>query len=230
MRTFFHSRISFFDSVLYFSLKKNTGSMLTKLKTLSFISLCLCVSINTNAQWKGGILISYLGGGPNARSQYGAGILVDRTIADHFHLGGSARTWFSNRWHERSGTFGSQVITDAASSISILTDYDFGKKGIRPYLGIDAGYYFTKVKYENTNTPYLSYTLPDNYFGAAPKLGLRYHRGLITPFLQAQYHYMIGGGETREYYQIYQTGVIDKVTVKSYSSFFTVDLGILFKF
>jgi hypothetical protein len=204
--------------------------MLTNYRTPLILTCLLFLSTSLQAQWKGGILISYLNGSPNAGSQYGAGILVERTLADHFHLGGSARTWFSNRWHERSGTFGSQVITDAASSISIIADYEFGKKGVSPYLGLDAGYYFTKVNFENTNTPEINASYPDNYLGAAPKLGLRYHGGLITPFLRVQYHYLMGGGKTMEQYRLYPTGVIDKITVKSYSAFITADLGILFRF
>jgi hypothetical protein len=203
--------------------------MLTKLKMLSFISLCLCLSIGSKAQWRGGILLSYLNGSPNAGSQYGAGVMVDRTLAGHFHLGASARTWFSNNWHEGALT-GSQVITDAASSISVIADYEFGNKGFRPYLGLDAGYYFTKVKFVSTYIPPLELSYPDNYFGAAPKLGLRYYGGVVTPFLQVQYHYMMGGDKTMEHYRITSTAVIEKVTMKSYGTFITADLGILFKF
>ena len=193
-----------------------------KKKILSLLAVVTFMASAASAQFIIGAQGSYLSGSPNAGTQYGLGAQAKIKISNRVAVGGTLRGWLKNETTLGSGS--SAVVTgDAMSNLAGMLEIYLGSKVFQPYIGTDAGLYFTNVKVSGSSGG--SNVNTDNkktYFGVAPKFGIQFNTGFISPFVQAQYHWLFGGGNTIQVPDLTQNP-------KSYDKFFTLDAGILFQ-
>jgi hypothetical protein len=165
---------------------------------------------------------SYLSGSPNAGTQIGLGAQAKIKLGNKVAVGGTLRSWFKNESTTTSGS--SSVVTgDAMTNLSGMLEIYLGHNIVQPYFGTDAGLYFTNIKVTGSTSGGGSNINTDNrktYFGIAPKFGIQFNTGFLSPFVQAQYHWLFGGGNTIEIPNLTENP-------KSYDKFFTLDGGIL---
>lgn len=167
---------------------------------------------------------SYLSGSPNAGSQFGLGAQAKIKLGNSVAVGGTLRGWLKNE--TTTGTGSNTVVAgDAMSNLAGMLEFYLGHHTIQPYIGTDAGLYFTNVKVSGSPSGGSNINTDNKktYFGVAPKFGIQFNTGFISPFVQAQYHWLFGGGNTIEVPGVGGT----PIDVKSYDKFFTLDAGIL---
>jgi hypothetical protein len=195
-------------------------------KKILLLSAVVCLLATTaSAQFILGVQGSYLSGSPNAGTQYGVGAQGKIKVSNRVAVGGTFRTWFSNTETTGSGS-SATAKADALSTLAGTLEFYLGSKVVQPYIGTDAGLYFTNVKITTgSGSGNIDQSNKKTYFGVAPKAGIQFNTGFISPFIQAQYHWLFGGGT-----DITIPGIGDTpIDAKSYDKFFTLDAGILFQ-
>jgi hypothetical protein len=192
-------------------------------RSLLAILILFFISGNLKAQ---AILIgghaSYLTGAPDKANQWGGGIIVKTKIKNRIAHGGIIRSYLKNFKQFSEGTT-SVKQADNLTQLSYSGEVYFGKN-IQPYLGLDAGVYFTShlVQGSGSGGP-INISEEKAYIGLTPKAGIQFGQKMVIPFLQIQYNYLLGGGD--------QVPIPNTTTIESETmgNFLTIDFGILFK-
>jgi hypothetical protein len=189
-------------------------------KLLLILAITMVIASSASAQLIFGGQASYLSGSPNAGSQFGMGAQAKIKVGNRVAVGGTLRGWLKKE--STIGTGGMTVVAgDAMSNLAGMLEIYLSKSAIQPYIGTDAGLYFTNIKTSvSSNGGSVNQENKKTYFGVAPKFGIQFNTGLISPFVQAQYHWLFGGGNEIQVPDLLQNP-------KSYDKFFTLDAGIL---
>jgi hypothetical protein len=196
-----------------------------KKRMLLLSILAVLTAFSASAQFILGAQASYLSGSPNAGTQFGFGAQGKVKLGNRVAVGGIFRTWLSNT--NTTGSGSSAVATaDAMSQLAGTLELFLGSHVVQPYIGTDAGLYFTNVHVTGgAGSNNIDQTNKKTYFGVSPKFGIQFNTGFISPFIQAQYHWLFGGGQ-----DILIPGVGGApIDAKSYDKFLTLDAGILFQ-
>lgn len=135
-------------------------------------------------------------------------------------VGGSIRHWVNN--YEKTSVSDQDIRTmDMATNFSAFAEWYFGSSKVRPYLGTDIGIYTSNLNLEFRKKSFeFDGTNRQTNFGVAPKAGVLFKTGAVSPFIQAQYHFLFSGKTE---------GSVPEVS-NAKSSFATVDVGVLFNF
>ena len=194
-----------------------------KKKILLLFAITTFMASAASAQFIIGLQGSYLSGSPNAGSQFGIGGQAKIKISNRVAVGGTLRGWLKNETTTGSGS-NTVVAGDGMSQLAGMLEIFLGSHTIQPYIGTDAGLYFTNIKVSgSTSGGNVNTDNKKTYFGVAPKFGIQFNTGFLSPFVQAQYHWLFGGGS-----DITIPGVDNTpINVKSYDKFFTLDAGLL---
>jgi len=139
-------------------------------------------------------------------------------VANRVAIGGTVRSYFKN-YAELSVNGSSIKSADAVTQLAGMLEIYFGQT-IQPYIGTDAGVYFTNHIVQGGSTGSGAYNVSEHksYFGAAPKAGIQFNVGAVSPFVQGQYHILFGGGDVIN---------IDDINSETHDKFWTLDFGIL---
>ncbi|MEO6286265.1 MAG: hypothetical protein ABIN80_25995 [Dyadobacter sp.] len=101
-------------------------------------------------------------------------------------------------------------------------DYYFATGVIRPYIGGDAGVYFSKYDAKfNGNT--IAESSRHSNFGAAPRVGLIFAFGKVGIQVEGIYHFVFGNENHSS-----TTGSADNIDFESTSKFGGVNVGLIF--
>ncbi len=101
-------------------------------------------------------------------------------------------------------------------------DYFFTTGVIRPYVGGDAGVYFSKYDAKWNGNTVLESSKHSN-FGAAPRAGLLFAFGNLGIQVEGIYHFVFGNKNHSS-----QTGSVDNIDFESTSKFGGVNVGVIF--
>ena len=101
-------------------------------------------------------------------------------------------------------------------------DYYFLTGLIRPYIGADAGVYFSKYDAKYNGNTILESSRHSN-FGAAPRAGLVFAFGNLGIQVEGIYHFVFGNENHRS-----TTGSVNNVDFESTSQFGGVNVGVIF--
>jgi hypothetical protein len=198
----------------------NQIQKMKKITTILAAVAFAAIAQTASAQFIIGLQGSYLtGNGSDRKGQFGVGVQGKGKISNRVALGGTVRTWLKN--YSETGTGTNTVRSaDATTQLAGMLEFYFGDR-IQPYIGTDAGLYFTNTLVSVGSSAEVSNK--KTYFGIGPKAGIQFNTGFISPFVQAQYHFLFGGGE-----DIQIPGVSGNPWTTQ-SSFATIDFGILFQ-
>ena len=135
-------------------------------------------------------------------------------------VGLGTRSWIKN--YEKVTVNGAETKSfDAATTIAAMFEVYFSESKFRPYVGTDIAAYASNINVAfKENSGSFDAENKSTHWGLAPKTGLLWNTGVVSPFIQAQYHFLFSGK---------QDGTQPEVSnIKS--SFATFDIGLLFKF
>jgi hypothetical protein len=195
------------------------------MKKLRFLGLAIAMMVFTDsamAQFIIGVQGSYLtGSGGDKKGQFGVGAQGKVKLSNRVAVGGTVRSWLKN-YQDYSGSGGARSA-DATTQLAGMLEIFFGNR-VQPYIGTDAGLYFTNTVIQNGSNVEIGNEKSTN-FGLAPKLGIQFNTGAVSPFIQAQYHMLFGGGD-----EIEIPGVGGNPwNIESQKKFTTLDFGLLFQ-
>ena len=194
-----------------------------KTSFILFVGMLLFCSA-ASAQFILGVEGSYLTSatGDQKNSNWGGGIQAKGKISNMVAIGGTLRTYFKN-YHDYNTSSYSVQQADQTTQLAGLFEVYFGEK-VQPFIGTDVGMYFTNtvVKSNASSTQSIDLKRNKTYFGVGPKAGFQVNTGSVSPFSQAQYHVLFGGGEDIEV-----PGFND--VVRTHDKFWTFDIGLLFQ-
>lgn len=195
-----------------------------KIILLTALSVALC--LGTQAQLILGAHGSYLTGTQSElNNQWGGGLQVKGKVGNRLAVGGTVRSYFKNL-SETPVSGGTIRQGNNVTNLSGMLEYYFGKK-VQPYIGADAGLYFTSyfIQGNSGSTGAIDIQDKNTYFGAAPKFGIQFNIGAISPFVQGQYHFLFGGGDEVTIPGIGGT----PIDAQTMDKFWTLDFGLLFQ-
>lgn len=178
-----------------------------------FIAAMFLFNLSAKAQFALGIHGSYFV--PDAKGAdgvFGGGIHGKIFASPQFALGVGLKVV----GEENKGT--GYKVTNSIVPVTAMAEYYFSDSGIRPYIGAEAGVYFSSLKYEITG--FGEQTFKQNNFGAGPKLGLAIPIGNLGIFAEGSYTFIF---DNKDNSANTSAGNID---FKSSSKFFMVNAGI----
>ncbi|GAB3164292.1 hypothetical protein [Telluribacter humicola] len=183
---------------------------------------CLLLSAGSaSAQFslglQGGIAKSNL---EDANNIYGGGINLRVFPSEQFAIGLAAKTFTDGKDYNVGG----QTLSHTGTLIPVTATLDlFLYDGvIRPYLGGDAGMYFSKYD-TRFNGNRIAETTRRSHLGAAPRAGIIFSTGNVGIQLEGIYHIVFGNKNNSA-----QVGTADNVDFESTSKFYGVNLGLVF--
>ncbi|HEV7349703.1 hypothetical protein [Telluribacter sp.] len=166
---------------------------------------------------QGGIAKSNL---TQANNLYGGGVNLRIFPAEHFAVGVAAKTYTDGKDYVVAG----QTLSHSGRLTPVTATLDlFLSDGlVRPYLGGDAGMYFSKYD-TRFNGNRIAETTRRNHLGAAPRAGIILVTGNVGIQLEGVYHFVFGNKNNST-----QVGTADNVNFESTSKFYGVNLGLVF--
>jgi outer membrane protein W len=135
-------------------------------------------------------------------------------------VGVGMRSWLKN--YEKLNVAGVETKSfDAATSLAAMVEVYFSDKRFRPYVGTDIAAYASNINIAfKSQSGSFNAENKSTHWGIAPKSGILWNAGVVSPFVQAQYHFLFNGK---------YDGVQPEVS-NAKSSFATFDIGLLFQF
>ena len=196
--------------------------MKRQIASLAVATLLFAASQKAEAQFIMGVQGSYLtGAGDGKKGQFGLGVQGKGKVGNRVAVGGTVRSWFKNYREIQSGA-STVRAADATTQVAGMLEIYFGET-IQPYIGTDAGLYFTNTIYTTGSSSDISNK--QTFFGIGPKAGIQFNTGAVSPFIQAQYNFLFGTGS-----DITIPGVGgNPVDINAHSKFLAFDFGILFQ-
>lgn len=193
-------------------------------KNFAFIAtlVMLLIASAASAQFVVGIQGSYhTASDADKNDQLGKGLqgkyfFKNKMIA----VGVGMRSWIKN--YEKVTVNGVDTKSfDAATSVAAMIEVYFSDKKLRPYAGTDIAAYASNINIAfKSQSGSFDAENKSTHWGIAPKTGLLWNTGVVSPFVQAQYHFLFNGK---------QNGIQPEVS-NAKSSFATFDIGLLFQF
>ena len=194
-----------------------------RLRILAMAVAMMVIADSANAQFILGVQGSYLtGAGGDKKGQFGIGAQGKVKLSNAVAVGGTVRSWLKNYQDYTVSGGGTARSADATTQLAGMLEIYFGKR-VQPYIGTDAGLYFTNTVIQSGSN--VDVSDKKTHFGIAPKAGIQFNTGFISPFIQAQYHLLFGGGD-----EIVIPGTGGNAwNIESQKKFTTLDFGILFQ-
>lgn len=144
---------------------------------------------------------------------YGGGAQLRFFLGPRVAVGATAKVFTEDL--EITPSTASVETSSSIIPISGLIEYYFTDKGIRPYLGTEAGVYFMKLKSGDLKAT-------ASNFGIAPKLGVQIPLGkTFGVFAEGAYNIVFGNDNTLN------VGNANNVDFNNSSKFFTLQAGII---
>ncbi|KAA6439275.1 hypothetical protein FEM33_13460 [Dyadobacter flavalbus] len=121
-------------------------------------------------------------------------------------------------------TIAGQTLSSTGTLMPVTgtVDYFFSESFIRPYVGADAGVYFSKYDAKFNGNTILESSRHSN-FGAAPRAGLLFAFGNVGIQLEGIYHFVFGNKNHSS-----TTGSASNVDFESTKNFGGVNVGVIF--
>ena len=189
---------------------------------LPMIAAMILCSFAASAQFTLGIQGSYhTSSDADRKDQLGKGLQGKYFFKNtHLAVGMGMRHWVKN--YEKTTVNDKDFRTaDMSTTIAGFAEWYFGTKKLRPYVGTDIGVYASNINIELEEKAF-SFNAENNRtsFGIAPKAGLLFNTGIVSPFIQAQYNFLFTGNKNGNQPEV----------SNSKASFATFDIGLLFNF
>ena len=144
---------------------------------------------------------------------YGGGAQLRFFLGPRVAVGATAKLFTENL--EISPSTANIETSSSIIPVSGLIEYYFTDKGIRPYLGTEAGIYFQKLKSGNLEAT-------ASNFGVAPKIGLQIPLGkTFGLFAEGAYNIVFGNENSLT------VGSASNVNFNNSTKFFTLQAGII---
>ncbi len=193
-------------------------------KNIAFTAtlLLLLLSAAVSAQFVAGIQGSYhTASDADQNNQIGKGFqgkyfFKNKTLA----VGLGMRSWLKNYEKVTVNSVDTKSF-DASTSLAAMIEVYFSDKKLRPYAGTDIAVYASNINIAfKSQSGSFNAENKSTHWGIAPKTGLLWNTGVVSPFVQAQYHFLFNGK---------YEGIQPEVSNMK-SSFATFDIGLLFQF
>jgi len=156
----------------------------------------------------------------NSKTIAGGGVNLRGFLSPNFAIGVAGKIYADGTDYTVAGQ--TLSFTGTVVPVTGTLDYYFTQGVIRPYIGGDAGMYFSKynAKY-NGNT--IAESSKHSNFGTAPRLGVVFAFGNVGLQIEGIYHFIYGNKNNSG-----QTGSADNVDFESTSQFGGVNVGLIF--
>lgn len=190
-------------------------------RTLAIVLVILTISSASFAQFslglQGGIAKSNV---EDSKTVAGGGVNLRVFASPQFAVGVAGKIYADGSDYTVAGQ--TLRTTGTLTPVTGTLDYYFATGPIRPYIGGDAGVYFSKydAKY-NGNTIFESSR--HSNFGAAPRAGLVFAFGNLGIQVEGIYHFVFGNKNHSS-----TTGSADNIDFESTSKFGGVNVGVIF--
>lgn len=150
----------------------------------------------------------------------GGGVNLRVFASPHFAIGVAGKIYADGSDYN----FGGQNLTSTGTLMPVTgtLDFFFADGVIRPYVGGDAGVYFSKYKAKYNGETVLESDTRSN-FGAAPRAGLLFAFGNFGIQVEGIYHFVFGNKNRNA-----TTGNVNNIDFESTSKFGGVNVGLIF--
>ncbi|KAA0993433.1 outer membrane beta-barrel protein [Dyadobacter aurulentus] len=193
----------------------------TLIRTLAIVAFVAAVSTTSQAQFslglQGGIAKSNV---EDSKTVAGGGVNLRVFTSPRFAVGVAGKIYADGSDY----TFAGQTLssTGTLTPVTGTLDYYFAEGLLRPYIGGDAGVYFSKYNAKFNGNTIVESSRHSN-FGAAPRAGLLFAFGNMGIQVEGIYHFVFGNKNHRS-----TTGNADNIDFESTSQFGGVNVGIIF--
>lgn len=150
----------------------------------------------------------------------GGGVNLRVFASPHFAIGVAGKIYADGSDYN----FGGQNLKSTGTLMPVTgtLDFFFADGVIRPYVGGDAGVYFSKYKAKYNGETVLESDTRSN-FGAAPRAGLLFAFGNFGIQVEGIYHFVFGNKNRNA-----TTGNVNNIDFESTSKFGGVNVGLIF--
>jgi hypothetical protein len=156
----------------------------------------------------------------NSKTVAGGGANLRVFASPHLALGVAGKIYADGTDYNVAGQ--ALSFTGTLTPVTGTIDYFFTEGAIRPFIGGDAGVYFSKYNAKFNGNKIAESTKHSN-FGAAPRAGLVFAFGNVGLQVEGIYHFVFGNKNNRA-----QTGSVDNVDFESTSQFGGINVGLIF--
>ena len=156
----------------------------------------------------------------NSKTVAGGGVNLRGFLSPNFAIGVASKIYADGTYYTVAGQ--TLSFTGTVMPVTGTLDYYFTQGIIRPYIGGDAGMYFSKY-----NAKYNGKTVAESSkhsnFGTAPRLGVVFAFGNVGLQIEGIYHFIYGNKNNSS-----QTGSSGNVDFQSTSQFGGINVGLIF--
>ena len=193
----------------------------TLIRTLAIAAFIAAVSTTSQAQFslglQGGIAKSNV---EESKTVAGGGVNLRVFTSPRFAVGIAGKIYADGSDYTIAGQTLSS--TGTLTPVTGTLDYYFAEGLLRPYIGGDAGVYFSKYNAKFNGNTIVESSRHSN-FGAAPRAGLLFAFGNMGIQVEGIYHFVFGNKNHRS-----TTGSADNIDFESTSQFGGVNVGVIF--
>jgi hypothetical protein len=156
----------------------------------------------------------------NSKTVAGGGANLRVFASPNFALGVAGKIYADGTDYNFAGQ--SLSFTGTLTPVTGTVDYFFTEGALRPFIGGDAGVYFSRynAKYNGNK---IAESSKHSNFGAAPRAGVVFAFGNVGLQVEGIYHFVFGNKNNRA-----QTGSVDNVDFESTSQFGGINVGLIF--
>ncbi|MCE6992063.1 hypothetical protein [Dyadobacter sp. CY323] len=191
------------------------------LRSLAIAAFILTLSTASYAQFslglQGGIAKSNV---EDSKTVAGGGVNLRVFTSPQFAFGIAGKIYADGSDYRVAGQ--TLSTTGTLTPVTGTLDYFFATGAIRPYVGGDAGVYFSKYDAKFNGNTILESSKHSN-FGAAPRAGLVFAFGNLGIQVEGIYHFVFGNKNHAS-----TTGSASNVDFESTSNFGGVNVGVIF--
>lgn len=150
----------------------------------------------------------------------GGGVNLRFFATPHFAVGVAGKIYADRTNYSVVGQ--DLTFKGTLTPVTGTADFFFTTGTVRPYLGGDAGMYFSKYKGEWNNSTFSESSRHSN-FGVAPRAGIVVAFGNVGLQIEGIYHFIFGNKD-----HSYTTGSASNVDLESTSEFGGINVGLIF--
>ncbi|GGN11474.1 hypothetical protein GCM10010967_54190 [Dyadobacter beijingensis] len=156
----------------------------------------------------------------DSKTVAGGGVNLRVFASPNFAIGVAGKIYADGSDYRVAG----QTLSSTGTLMPVTgtLDYFFTTGVIRPYIGGDAGVYFSKYKAKWNGETVLESSTRNN-FGTAPRAGIVFAFGNLGIQVEGIYHFVFGNKNHSS-----ETGNVDNIDFESTSKFGGVNVGIIF--
>lgn len=195
-----------------------TNSLTRLLGIFSLVAICSTSAFSQfSLGLQGGLAKSNV---EDSKTIAGGGINLRYFASEQFAIGVAGKIYADGTNYRIAGQ--DLSFTGTLTPVTGTADFFFTTGMVKPYVGGDAGMYFSKYKGKfNGNT--FSESSTHSNFGAAPRLGLIFDFGNVGIQVEGIYHFIFGNKDNS-----HTTGSASNVDYESTSEFGGINVGLVF--